>query len=126
MALATRQIGPGLVHHSDRGVQYASADYVELLGSRDITISMSRTGNPYDNALAESFIKTLKTEEVYLNEYRDLLDAKNNIEQFIDHLYNQQRLHSSIGYQPPVEYEAHSENGTLNPSTLTAAKTVSV
>lgn len=126
MALATRQVGPGLVHHSDRGVQYASADYVDLLRSRDITISMSRTGNPYDNALAESFIKTLKTEEVYLNEYRDLLDAKNNIEQFIDQVYNQKRLHSSIGYRTPVEREAQLENQTLNPSTLTAAKTVSV
>jgi putative transposase len=126
MALATRQVGPGLVHHSDQGVQYASADYVDLLQSRHITISMSRTGNPYDNALAESFIKTLKTEEVYLNEYRDLLDAKNNIEQFIDQLYNQKRLHSSIGYRTPVEYEAQIENQTLNPSTLTVAKTVSV
>lgn len=124
MALATRHVGPGLVHHSDQGVQYASADYVDLLRSRDITISMSRTANPYDNALAESFIKTLKTEEVYLNEYRDLLDAKNNIEQFIDRVYNQKRLHSSIGYQTPVEYEAQIE--TLNPSTLTVAKTVSV
>jgi transposase InsO family protein len=88
MALAARQVGPGLVHHSDQGVQYASADYVALLTSRGITISMSRTGNPYDNAVAESFMKTLKAEEVYLNEYESLLDAMTNINHFIDQIYN--------------------------------------
>ena len=126
MALAARQVGPGLVHHSDQGVQYASADYVALLTSRGITISMSRTGNPYDNAMAESFMKTLKTEEVYLNEYESLLDATTNIDHFIDQMYNKKRLHSSLGYKPPVEYEAefvHSQ--PRNCSTLTTSKTVS-
>lgn len=126
MALATRQVGPGLAHHSDQGVQYASTDYVDLLRSKNITISMSRTGNPYDNAMAESFIKTLKAEEVYLNEYESLLDATTNIDHFIDQMYNKKRLHSSLGYKPPAEYEAqlvHSQ--PRNCSTLTTSKTVS-
>jgi len=127
MALATRQVGVGLVHHSDQGVQYASAEYVAVLTSKNITISMSRTGNPYDNAMAESFMKTLKTEEVYLNEYESLLDATINIDHFIDQVYNKKRLHSSLGYKPPVEYEAefvHSQ--PRNCSTLTTSKTVSL
>jgi putative transposase len=127
MALAARQVGPGLVHHSDQGVQYASADYVALLTSKNITISMSRAGNPYDNAMAESFMKTLKAEEVYLNEYEDLLDAATNIDHFIDQMYNKKRLHSSLGYMPPVEFEAQLNHIlTQNQSTLTAIKTVSV
>jgi putative transposase len=127
MALAARQVGPGLVHHSDQGVQYASAEYVALLTSREITISMSRTGNPYDNAMAESFMKTLKTEEVYLNEYESLLDATTNIHRFIDQMYNKKRLHSSLGYQTPAEYEAKYHSTTItNSSTLTTPETVSV
>ncbi len=127
MALAARQVGPGLVHHSDQGVQYASAEYVALLTSNSITISMSRTGNPYDNAMAESFMKTLKTEEVYLNEYESLLDAAINIDHFIDQMYNKKRLHSSLGYMPPVEFEAQVNHIlTQNQSTLSATKTVSV
>jgi putative transposase len=127
MALATRQVGPGLVHHSDQGVQYASAEYIALLTSKNITISMSRTGNPYDNAMAESFMKTLKAEEVYLNEYESLLDAATNIDHFIDQMYNTKRLHSSLGYMPPVEFEAQLNHiVTQNQSTLTAIKTVSV
>ncbi len=127
MALDTRSVAPGLVHHSDQGVQYASSEYVALLVSKNITISMSRRGNPYDNALAESFMKTLKAEEVYLNEYNTLFDARLNIERFIDHVYNQKRLHSSLGYRPPVEFEALWLNKTsINPSTLTQQKTVSV
>lgn len=121
MALATRIILPGLIHHSDRGVQYASGDYVALLTSKNIAISMSRKGNPYDNALAESFMKTLKTEEVYLNDYTTLFDAQTNIEHFIEQVYNLKRLHSSLGYMPPVEFEAQY----LNPSTLTYANSVS-
>ena len=122
MALATRCVSSKLVHHSDRGVQYASDDYVTLLRSKNIAISMSRKGNPYDNAMAESFMKTLKTEEVYLNEYSTLLEAKLSIEHFIAQVYNHKRLHSSIGYQTPVECEAQY----LNSSTLTQKNTVSM
>ena len=115
------------MHHSDQGVQYASAEYVALLTSKNITISMSRTGNPYDNAMAESFMKTLKAEEVYLNEYESLLDATTNIDHFIDQMYNKKRLHSSLGYMPPVEFEARVNHKlTQNQSTLSAIKTVSV
>lgn len=105
MAEATRTIEPGLIHHSDRGVQYACADYVRLLKRSGIRISMSRKGNPYDNATVESFMKTLKTEEVYLNEYDDETDARNNIGAFIETMYNNKRLHSSLGYRSPVEFE---------------------
>lgn len=108
MALQSRAVCPGLIHHSDQGVQYASGEYVNLLASKNVMISMSRKGNPYDNAIAESFMKTLKAEEVYLNEYENLYDAKNNIDHFIDTVYNQKRLHSSLGYKPPVEFEADS------------------
>ena len=95
----------GLVHHSDQGVQYASREYVECLKEHGILISMSRTGNPYDNAFAESFIKTLKCEEVYLNEYEAFNDALANIDRFIEEVYNSKRLHSSIGYKSPVNFE---------------------
>jgi transposase InsO family protein len=104
-ALQQRQPGPGLVHHSDRGVQYACRDYTDLLKQHGITISMSRAGNVYDNATCESFMKTLKYEEVYRQDYRDLPEAKACIAQFIDTLYNQKRLHSALGYCPPVEFE---------------------
>jgi putative transposase len=105
MALATRPIRPGLVHHSDRGVQYASQAYTNLLKEHGIRISMSRTGNPYDNAQAESFIKTLKYEEVHLFEYHNLAEARERISQFIEEIYNEKRLHSALGYQPPAEFE---------------------
>ena len=105
MALKQRQPKPGLVHHSDRGVQYASTDYTGLLQQHDIRISMSRTGNPYDNAKAESFIKTLKYEEVYRQEYRDLAEARASIGGFLEKTYNRKRLHSALGYQPPEEFE---------------------
>jgi transposase InsO family protein len=113
MALETRSLLPGLVHHSDRGVQYASSDYVTLLKSKNIVISMSRKGNPYDNAKAESFMKTLKSEEVSLNDYESFSDAKQNIEHFISLVYNYKRLHSSLGYQTPVEFEAHYINRSI-------------
>jgi transposase InsO family protein len=112
MALDTRSVAPGLVHHSDRGVQYASSDYVTLLKSKNIVISMSRKGNPYDNAMAESFMKTLKSEEVSLNEYETFFDAKQNIEHFINLVYNNKRLHSAIGYKTPVEFEAPYTNSS--------------
>ena len=105
MAVEERQPGPGWVHHSDRGVQYASHDYTELLKQHDATISMSRKGNPYDNAACESFMKTLQYEEVYRNEYRDLADAGAQIGDFLEQVYNRQRLHSALGYLPPAEFE---------------------
>jgi len=105
MALARRAVGPGLVHHSDRGVQYASGDYTALLGAHGIAISMSRKATPNDNAKAESFMKTLKYEEVYLFEYADFGEAYQRIERFIENVYNEKRLHSALGYRPPVEYE---------------------
>jgi transposase InsO family protein len=105
MALRERQPAPGLVHHSDRGVQYASADYTELLKQHQAAISMSRKGNPYDNAACESFMKTLKYEEVYRNEYRDFSEAHASIGEFLELVYNQKRLHSALGYVPPAEFE---------------------
>jgi putative transposase len=105
MALAARAVRPGLVHHSDRGVQYASHAYTNLLKEYGIRISMSRTGNPYDNAQAESFIKTLKYVEVYLFEYQALAEARGRIGQFIEEVYNEKRLHSALGYRPPAEFE---------------------
>jgi putative transposase len=105
-ALATRDVKPGLIHHSDRGVQYASYAYTERLQEIGMQISMSAKGNAYDNAKAESFFKTLKQEEVYLKQYQTFQEAHNNIGQFIDEVYNAKRLHSSLGYVPPVEFEA--------------------
>lgn len=105
MALIQRQPSPGLVHHSDRGVQYASTAYTDMLKQHHATISMSRKGNPYDNAACESFVKTLKQEEVYRNEYRDFHDAGTSIGEFLERIYNQKRLHSALGYLPPVEFE---------------------
>ena len=104
-ALADRSIAPGIMHHSDRGVQYCSHDYVERLQAHQFIISMSRTGNPYDNAKAESFMKTLKSEEVYLRQYRDLAEARSGIGRFLEDVYNAKRLHSALGYLPPAEFE---------------------
>ena len=106
MALDRRTPPPGLMHHSDRGSQYASGDYIALLEANHIRISMSRKGNPWDNAACESFMKTLKYEEVYRNEYRDLAEARASIGEFLEKVYNKKRLHSSLGYVPPAEFEA--------------------
>ena len=105
MALCERKPQTGLVHHSDRGVQYASQDYTEMLKQHKAQISMSRKGNPYDNAACESFMKTLKYEEVYRNEYRDFQEAHASIREFLERVYNQKRLHSALGYLPPAEFE---------------------
>jgi putative transposase len=105
MALDGRTVRSGLIHHSDRGVQYASRAYAGLLSAHGIAISMSRSGNPYDNAKAESFMKTLKYEEVYLSEYLDTDDARESIGHFIEQVYNLKRLHSALGYLPPAEFE---------------------
>ena len=94
------------MHHSDRGSQYASRDYTELPAANQIRISMSRRGNPWDNAACESFMKALKYEEVYRNEYRDLAEAHVSIGEFLEKVYNQKRLHSALGYVPPAEFEA--------------------
>jgi putative transposase len=106
MALSRRAVQAGLVHHSDRGSQYASHDYTDLLKTNGIDISMSRKGNPWDNAACESFMKTLKYEEVHRNEYRDLAEARASIAEFLEKVYNQKRLHSALGYLPPAEFEA--------------------
>jgi transposase InsO family protein len=105
MALAQRGVPAGLVHHSDRGVQYASQDYTSILQEHGIRISMSRRGNPWDNAACESFMKTLKCEEVYRSEYRDLADAYARIGEFLEEIYNQKRLHSALDYRSPVAFE---------------------
>jgi transposase InsO family protein len=104
-ALQTRRPAPGLVHHSDQGVQYAARAYVELLEQHGAVLSMSRRGNPYDNAKTESFMRTLKSEEVELRQYRDLADAEASIGEFLEDVYNQRRLHSALGYLPPAEFE---------------------
>jgi transposase InsO family protein len=109
MALKSRKPLPGLVHHSDRGVQYASKEYTGILNQAGAFISMSRKANPYDNAYAESFMKTLKYEEVYLNEYQNMNEARSAIAYFLEDVYNQKRLHSALGYKPPAEFERNSQ-----------------
>ena len=109
MALSRRSVTPGLVHHSDRGSQYASNDYTDLLKANGIDISMSRKGNPWDNAACESFMKTLKYEEVLRNDYRNLAEARCCIAEFLEKVYNQKRLHSALGYMPPAKFEAAHE-----------------
>ena len=105
MALELRRPAAGLVHHSDRGSQYASGDYTGVLKARGCQISMSHKASPWENAGCESWMKTLKTEEVYRQEYHDLGEARASIGRFIDQVYNQKRLHSALGYRPPVEFE---------------------
>jgi len=111
-ALAERHPPPGLVHHSDRGVQYASEEYVTMLRTHHMIPSMSRPANPYDNASCESFMKTLKREEIYANTYRDLDHLRRNIAAFIEQYYNRDRLHSALGYQSPEEFEQAASSAT--------------
>jgi transposase InsO family protein len=108
-ALVARKPGPGLVHHSDRGIQYASHEYVNLLRQHNLTPSMSRPANPYDNASCESFMKTLKQEEIYCREYRDLEDLQGHVEEFLEGYYNRLRLHSALGYRTPEEFEEQAK-----------------
>jgi transposase InsO family protein len=114
-ALIQRQPPPGLVHHSDRGVQYASSDYVGILDKHQILASMSRPANPYDNASCESFFKTLKREEIYANCYTDLDHLRANMEEFIERYYNSCRLHSALGYRSPEEFERVAPHQTTSP-----------
>jgi hypothetical protein len=107
--IAARKPLPGLVHHSDRGIQYASGEYVAILRKHEMVPSMSRPANPYDNASCESFIKTLKREEIYANQYQDLDHLRSNIEEFIERYYNQKRLHSALGYRSPEEFEQDAQ-----------------
>jgi putative transposase len=126
MAIARRRPGPGTIHHSDQGVQYASAAYVSELQIHGFEISMARTGNPYENAIAESFFKTLKYEEVYLSEYETLADVLAGLPHFMEEVYNRKRLHSSLGYRSPQQFEQLmpiEENTTLPRQAL---QTVSV
>src|SRR5207253_8931119 len=104
-AIAKRQPRPGLIHHSDRGVQYASGEYVAILEQHQMIPSMSRPANPYDNASCESFVKTLKRDERYGNESRELEHLRENLAVFIDSYYNSVRVHSALGYRPPEEFE---------------------
>jgi putative transposase len=119
-AITARQPAPGLVHHSDRGVQYAAQEYINLLLQHQLIPSMSRPANPYDNASCESFMKTLKREEIYASDYQDLEHLRQNLEEFLDCYYNRLRLHSALGYQPPEEFEQ-----SVVPAHTVAAATMS-
>jgi len=122
-AMELRRPQPGLVHHSDRGIQYACREYTDLLQGHGLIPSMSRPGNPYDNASCESFMKTLKREEVYCRDYQDYDDLSQHLEAFIDQYYNRQRLHSALGYRAPADFEAAAAAGEI--SAMTAAPRMS-
>jgi transposase InsO family protein len=121
-AIAERQPLPGVVHHSDRGVQYASTAYVKILEKHGLIHSMSRPGNPYDNAMCESFMKTLKQEEIYCTEYKSLEHLRQNIGDFIRNYYNRRRLHSALGYRSPEAFEADARR---QPASLASAPKMS-
>ena len=121
-AIVMRQPSPGLVHHSDRGVQYASGEYVELLEKHQMVASMSRAGNPYDNARCERFMQTLKQEEIQASAYRDLEHLRENLGDFIERYYNRKRLHSALGYRTPEEFEreqSQNQDQSLKVATVT-------
>jgi putative transposase len=122
MAVERRNPPPGVVHHSDRGVQYASREYGECLDRHGMVPSMSRSGNPYDNAMCESFMKTLKQEEIYCNRYGDMEELRTHIEEFIEQYYNQQRLHSALNYMSPAQFEAAAQERPTAGTQLSAAK----
>jgi putative transposase len=115
-AIEERHPELGLVHHSDRGFQYACAEYVAILDKHRVIPSMSRPANPYDNASSESFMKTLKREEIYANKYDDLDHLRANVEEFIEQYYNRQRLHSALGYRSPEEFEQQTEPASSDES----------
>jgi putative transposase len=117
-AIAQRKPPPGLVHHSDRGIQYACGDYAKILEAHAITPSMSRPGNPYDNAQCESFMRTLKREEVNAGYYRNLEHLRENLSEFIEQYYNKCRLHSALGYRSPDTFEQAAETPTQNAATI--------
>lgn len=119
-AIVGRKPGPGVVHHSDRGLQYASEEYLAVLHQHQMIPSMSRPANPYDNASCESFIKTLKREEIYANRYQDLGHMRVNIEEFIEQYYNRLRLHSALGYRSPEEFEREKEMSRVEESATSA------
>jgi transposase InsO family protein len=118
MAVKSRHPLPGCIHHSDQGAQYAATEYVDILKEHGILSSMSAQGNPYENANAESFFKTFKYEEVYLNDYQTVDDVSERVPYFLEQVYNAKRIHSSLGYVPPNEFEANFKN--LNNGTLSA------
>ncbi|MGH8524825.1 MAG: IS3 family transposase [Gammaproteobacteria bacterium] len=120
-AIERRQPPPGVVHHSDRGTQYASAEYIAVLKAKEMTPSMSRPANPYDNAACESFMKTLKQEEIYCNRYADFNELSGHLEEFIDTYYNRQRLHSALGYRTPEEFEQDAAKRAVSDRTPAAA-----
>jgi len=124
MAIAQRRPAPGLVHHSDRGIQYAAEEYAGLLTAHGMTASMSRPAYPYDNAQCESFIKTLKQEEIYCHGYRDLEELRSHLREFIEEYYNRCRLHSALGYQTPAEFE-RTGPGEASKTSLAASLTLS-
>lgn len=119
-AVARRRPPPGVVHHSDQGIQYACTEYVDELKANGMLPSMSRPANPYDNAACESFMKTLKQEEIYCQQYRDYEELSAHLEEFLENYYNRQRLHSALGYRTPEEFERDQATATPDGNTLAA------